>query len=44
MDGIPLPGTFILDARGVVRAKLFHEGYEQRHATDEIIAAAAAVD
>lgn len=29
--GIPYPGTFILDRKGVIRAKLFLEGYSERH-------------
>ncbi len=40
MDGIPHPGTFLLDQDGVVRAKLFKEGYRARHTTDELLKAA----
>ena len=40
-DGIPHPGTFLLDAQGIIRAKLFHGGYETRHTADEILAASA---
>ena len=43
MDGVPHPGTFLLDKTGTVRAKLFYEGYKRRHATDEIIQAAMAL-
>ena len=25
-DGVPYPGTFLVDAEGVVRSKLFYEG------------------
>ncbi len=37
--GIPYPGTFIIDAKGVIRAKLFLEGYKERHAPEAIIEA-----
>ena len=39
--GVPHPGTIVLDGQGVVRAKLFHEGYKKRHTAEEILAAAA---
>jgi peroxiredoxin len=42
-EGIPYPGTFLIDQQGVIRAKLFHEGYRQRHSTDELIESAKAV-
>ena len=38
-DGIPHPGTFLLDKDGIIRAKLFH-GVRKRHSTDELIHAA----
>lgn len=38
IDGVPYPGTFIVDARGRIRAKLFHEGYQKRHTSSEILA------
>jgi peroxiredoxin len=38
--GIPHPGTILIDAQGVIRAKLRHEGYKKRHEAGEIIAAA----
>jgi len=41
--GIPHPGTFILDRRGVVRAKLFHEGYRQRHTSADLVRAASSL-
>lgn len=44
VDGIPYPGTFIIDRDGVIRAKLFFDGYKQRHAADQIIEAAAVMD
>ena len=42
VDGIPLPGTIIVDRQGIVRATLFHEGYKKRHFSNELIAAARA--
>ena len=42
-SGVPNPGTFILDQNGVIRAKLFLDGYRDRHTTDALIVAAKAV-
>lgn len=42
-EGVPHPGTFLLDRDGVIRAKLFLEGYRDRHTTDALIEAAKAV-
>jgi peroxiredoxin len=44
MDGIPYPGTFIIDDQGVIRAKLFYDGYKTRHGAQEIIEAARDLD
>jgi len=44
VDGIPHPGTFIVDRAGVIRAKLFHEGYKERHVSEQIIEAAKPID
>jgi peroxiredoxin len=41
--GVPNPGTFILDRKGMIRAKLFLEGYRDRHTTEALITAAKAV-
>jgi peroxiredoxin Q/BCP len=41
--GIPNPGTFVLDREGVIRAKLFLEGYRDRHTTAALVEAARAV-
>ena len=41
--GIPYPGTFVVDRAGVIRAKLFREGYKERHEVEELIAAAKAL-
>ena len=37
--GIPYPGTFIIDRNGVIRAKLFLEGYRERHAVEALLEA-----
>ena len=37
--GIPHPGTFVVDEEGVIRAKLFHEGYKERHTSEQLIQA-----
>ncbi len=39
--GIPYPGTYLIDSQGVIRAKLFLDGYKNRHATEALIKAAA---
>ena len=39
-DGIPYPGTFVLDKEGTVKAKLFLEGYRLRHQIEQLIEAA----
>jgi peroxiredoxin Q/BCP len=41
--GVPEPGTFIVDQEGVIRAKLFLEGYRERNSTEELVQAAKAV-
>lgn len=41
--GIPHPGTFVIDQGGVIRAKLFLEGYRDRHSTEELLKAARAI-
>ena len=43
-EGVPDPGTFILDRDGVIRAKLFLDGYVNRHTTEALIKAAKAVE
>lgn len=37
--GVPKPSIFVLDRRGVVRAKIAREGYQIRPSNDEILAA-----
>jgi len=41
--GVPHPGTFVLDQEGVIRAKLFLEGFRERHTTEALMMAAKAV-
>ncbi len=41
--GVPYPGTYLLDKDGIIRAKLFREGYRERHSTEELIKAAEAI-
>jgi len=43
-EGVPDPGTFILDRDGVIRAKLFQDGYVNRHTAEALIKAAKAVE
>lgn len=40
---IPHPGTLVLDADGVIRAKVFLDGYRKRHDPDELIEIASAL-
>ena len=42
-EGVPHPGTFILDRKGVIRAKIFLEGYRDRHTTAALIEAAKTI-
>lgn len=43
-EGVPNPGTFLLDRDGVIRAKLFLEGYANRHTTEALVEAAKVVE
>ena len=42
-QGVPHPGTFILDRQGVIRAKLFLENFRERHSTEALIEATKAM-
>ena len=42
-QGVPNPGTFILDQEGVIRAKLFLEGFRDRHSIKALIETAKTV-
>lgn len=39
-DGLPYPGTYLIDGQGTVRAKFFLEGYRERHDNALLIEAA----
>jgi peroxiredoxin len=39
-NGYPHPGTFLVDKEGVIRAKLFEEGFKKRHSTEALLEAA----
>lgn len=39
-EGIPYPGTYVIDRKGVIRAKLFLDDYKLRHTADALIEAA----
>lgn len=39
IDGVPYPGTFVIDSKGVIRSKLFLEGYRDRHGIEALIKA-----
>lgn len=38
-DGIPHPGTFLIDTDGVIREKLFYKDISKRHLAKDILAA-----
>jgi peroxiredoxin Q/BCP len=42
--GVPYPGTFLIDRLGVIRSKLFLEGFVNRHTSEALIEAAKALD
>lgn len=39
VSGIPYPGTFVVGTNGVIRAKLFLEGYQERHTVNALVEA-----
>ena len=39
-EGIPYPGTMLIDREGVIRAKLFLDGYRDRSTANDLIKAA----
>jgi peroxiredoxin len=43
VEGIPYPGMILIDKDGVIRAKLFFEGYKERPSTEQLIKAAESV-
>jgi peroxiredoxin len=40
IKGVPYPGTMLIDQKGVIRAKLFLDGFISRHDTDALLKAA----
>jgi peroxiredoxin Q/BCP len=42
--GIPYPGTIMIDRGGVIRAKLFVDGFKDRHTSEALIKAAKGID
>jgi peroxiredoxin len=44
VEGIPYPGTMLIDKDGFIRTKLFLEGYKKRATTDDLIKAAQAIE
>ena len=38
-DELPHPGTMLIDQQGVIRAKLFEQGYAKRHSVEELVMA-----
>jgi peroxiredoxin len=42
-EGIPYPGTMLIDKDCIIRAKLFLEGYKHRGTTDDLIKAAQTI-
>ena len=43
LEGVPYPGTVLVDQKGMIRAKLFVDGYRDRHSIDELLEAAQAL-
>jgi peroxiredoxin len=38
-SGIPYPGTFVVGTNGVIRSKLFLDGYKERHSVEALVEA-----
>jgi len=43
-DGIPHPGTYVVDQTGTVRAALFLDEYQDRHTTADLIEAIKSIE
>ena len=39
VSGIPYPGTFVAGTNGIIRAKLFLEGFQERHTVKALVEA-----
>lgn len=44
LDGVPYPGTILVDKDGVVREKLFVDGYKERHSLEQLVKAAESLE
>lgn len=44
LDGVPYPGTVVVDANGKIVAKLFVDGYQKRHSPKELVEAIRALN
>lgn len=42
--GLPHPGTILIDQEGTIQAKLFRDGYRERHLPRELVAAGEALE
>ena len=42
-DGIPYPGTYLVDRGGIVRGKIFYAGFAARVSNDDLIEKAKAL-
>ncbi len=40
-EGVPYPGTMLIDRTGVIRGKLFFDGHRDRHTAADILKAVA---
>ena len=36
-EGLPHPGTIVIDQEGVIRGKIFRDGYRDRHPVAELV-------
>jgi peroxiredoxin len=43
VEGIPYPGTMLIGTDGNIQAKLFLDGFKERHSTEKLITAAQTV-
>ncbi len=43
IEGVPYPGTMLVDQSGVIRGKLFLKGFVERHSSADLIKAAEAM-
>jgi peroxiredoxin len=43
IEGVPYPGTVILDKHGTIQAKLFFDGYRERHTPTDILKAVSEI-